>query len=483
MKKLITSVMAALTMALAVVPVTQVRAESNNALSANVRNFTLPNVLPEMQQADFWVAKTFDPDRVLMTSVQIQAFNGKIQAALPNTVFDLTTFPTSLSREELHKKITPVPLPEDTLYVEGKAINKAYFQKATKRMSLESMKKNNPVAYAFTIKRSSLGAYPTTDRITDEQEDKIYDWNLQTTIGPAEPILVLYQNQAKDWAFVQYYNYAGWMPTANLAIASNRDEWLEYIKADRFLVVTGGKLSLGPNPLWPERSDYELVMGTKLPLVDAEKATAIVDYQSAAGNYQVSIPVRDKAGKLSFRIALIPFSADVSEGYPPYTRANILRQVFKLQGERYGWGGLFHSWDCSSLVMDVFRSFGFNLPRNTDEQEKVPGKTLQLTQVQKTKRNNLLATLNPGTLLYLPGHTMIYLGTFQGRPYVISAVGSVGDPTRPNPDGVTLPKIPIYGIVVSDLTLSRKKVDLDWLTALTSANEITDTEGVNRKLK
>ena len=63
--------------------------------------------------------------------------------------------------------------------------------------------------------------------------------------------------------------------------------------------------------------------------------------------------------------ALVPYNADVSVGYLPYTRRNIVAQAFKLLGDRHGWSGQNESRDASGLSMDVFASFGIRLPRNS----------------------------------------------------------------------------------------------------------------------
>src|SRR5699024_1832041 len=64
----------------------------------------------------------------------------------------------------------------------------------------------------------------------------------------------------------------------------------------------------------------------------------------------------------------IPKSKGLHLGYLPYTKENIILQAFKFKDESYGWGGLNNTRDCSAFIMDIYRSFGLRLPRNTQDQ-------------------------------------------------------------------------------------------------------------------
>jgi hypothetical protein len=95
-------------------------------------------------------------------------------------------------------------------------------------------------------------------------------------------------------------------------------------------------------------------------------------------------------------------------GYLPYNIANIIIQSFEFHGEIYGWGGMNNARDCSAMIMDIYRTFGIKLPRNSSQQG-----------------NNSYGMffspkeLAPGMPIYMPGHAMIYLGEYQGEHYVI----------------------------------------------------------------
>lgn len=428
----------------------------------------IPNVSREMLNADFWIDKISGPEKLIMTQEEIAAFNRDIVQKLPETVYDLVNYPSSLTKEELTRLITKRPFPGEDRFINDKKVDSAYYEELKKQMNLPGIKENNKVDYAITVKRTNIRTFPTSDVSFSEPNDREFDMFQETAVGAAEPALILHRSLDSEWCFVQVYNYCGWMSAGDLGVADSKATWLEYVNPDKFLAVTVNRLTLGYNMYSPELSELALTMGTKLPLADGIPET--VDNQSVAGNYVVKLPVRDSSGGLNIKLALIPVVSDVSEGFLPYTRANIISQAFKVQGERYGWGGMFQGRDCSAMVMDIYKSFGFRLPRNGDEQEQSAGKTVHFASLTTGQRYALLNTLLPGATLHTPTHEMLYLGKYKGRYYVIHDVTSLGDPNNKNQDG-SLGKLILNEVAVTDLSLPRRNGTL-LIDSLTSGKQI-----------
>ena len=281
---------------------------------------------------------------------------------------------------------------------------------------------------------------------------------------PAEPVLILHRSTDGRWCFLQTYNYRAWARVDDVAVCP-RDTWLAYLNPQRFLVVTGSHVRLSADSYNPALSELEFGMGDRLPLVSSAETPAVIDGLAVAGHYAVRLPVRGPSGGAGFKLALLPVSSDVATGYLPYTRAIVLRQVFKMEGERYGWGGMLNGRDCSSMIMDLFGSFGFRLPRNADEQAATAGRAVQFGG-KPVDRQAQVEKLLPGALLYLPGHIMLYLGEDQGRGYVISDLGSytsfAGDQPR---------VVRVHRVAVSDLTIRRGN-GKQWLEALETGKQL-----------
>lgn len=407
---------------------------------------TIPGVTKEMFDPDFWCSKLDDGNRIIMDQTAIEEYNEQLRAQLPNILFNLAEQPTSWSKEDLSAMLEP-SFPDYPVYVDGKEVSPSYFEQLKEQINIEGLKDQNSVNYGFTVRRTNMRTYPTHDFLVDSPDDVLYDNIQETSINPAQPLIVLHTSKNGRWYYVRIHNYTGWVSASDVAVTTDRSEWLSYMNSKNFLVVTGSKLRLGYNPYSPELSELMFEMGARLPLVTTNVPT-IVDNQNAAGCYVIKLPVRDSSGKLKFKNALVPLSADVSEGYLPYTRENIIKQAFKLQGERYGWGGLFNGMDCSAMIMNVYSTFGIKLPRNTSQQVKIEGNKVDFSGAETIDdREKLLSTLKPGAAVYKPGHAVIYLGEHNGKYYAIHDAAEYGDINHPNPDG-TLNAIPLHTVSV-----------------------------------
>jgi cell wall-associated NlpC family hydrolase len=412
----------------------------------------------EPSQAGYWIAKLADANRVIMTPAQISSFNNIIRQKLPDQVFDLFAYPDVVGMAAL-KKMIDQPFPGKTLYLDGRPLSGAYLLALRQNMNISAIHSANQVQYALTVTRTSIRTHPTGDFSTDMPADRDFDRFQETALDPAEAVVVLRRSRDGLWSYVQAYNYRGWLPTTDLAFAT-RAEWLDYQQSQPYLVVTASHLSVG---------GVSVAMGKRLPLAVPGSVPKLVDGQVSAGKYVVRLPWRRSDGKLACKLALVGRSDDVAAGYLSYTRANILRQVFKMLGERYGWGGLFGTRDCSALTMDTYRSFGFTLPRNADQQECSAGQAV-FFKGDRSKRYSQLQKLLTGATLHMPGHVLLYLGRDGDRYYVIHAIYSAGDVAHKNPDG-TLGRLVINQVTVTDLDLPLRSGRL-LIEALTSGKQI-----------
>jgi hypothetical protein len=223
---------------------------------------TVPNVTPEMLSPDFWTAKLPDPESLIMGREAIEAFNRDILHTLPDLVYDLTSYPAFLDRNQLTELITRRPFPEEDRYSNGIKVDQAYYESLLQQMNLPGIREQNSVTPALTVRRTNIRTFPTAAESLEEPDDHDFDLFQETAAGPAEPVLLLHQSLDGRWYFVQTYNYSGWMPAADVALAGDRQTWLDYVQPGNFLVVTGNRLKLdnGPYP------GMELTMGARVPL-------------------------------------------------------------------------------------------------------------------------------------------------------------------------------------------------------------------------
>jgi len=78
--------------------------------------------------------------------------------------------------------------------------------------------------------------------------------------------------------------------------------------------------------------------------------------------------------------------------------------------------------------MEVYKTFGILLPRNTTQQRESPiGKNTRFSPDDSAaKKLGILASADVGDLLYSPGHVMLFLGHIDGEPYVIHSLFGAG---------------------------------------------------------
>ena len=430
------------------------------------------SVFEDTCTAEFWIRKMPYPDKSIMSNKQITCFNREIRNRQPQVVQDLAvTAQKEIPGESIQAVINEKQFPQKLLYHKGQQVEESFYDVLLQEMNLKGIKKCSKVQFAYSIRGTSIRSFPSIVFVTDDPTDNEFDLFQETALDPAEPVIILHQSKSRKWCFIQTSFCRGWVPTADLAVAAARKTWLDYLRAEHFLVVTGSRLRLGYNSYSPEISEMEFLMGAKIPLAAQNEVPNVVDNQSTEGCYVVKLPARGKAEELIFKLALIPHVSDVFVGYLPYTKAEVIKQAFKMQGERYGWGGLFKSRDCSAFVRDIYRCFGFQLPRNSREQMLLPGMTFALVGANRQQRKHLLDQLPPGSLLFFPGHVMLYLGKYKDEYYVIHAIAYYGDKKKRDTDGNYVP-LPLNAVVVSPLSLRRRRSGEELIMAVTSAIRI-----------
>ncbi|MEN6413040.1 MAG: SH3 domain-containing protein [Veillonellales bacterium] len=416
-------------------------------IAGSAASVGIPNVTADMTRADFWADKLNQPDRQLLDQAGIRQFNRQFIQALPDTLFDLHQYPAAISKQVLTGYLQSSRIPQETMYRNDAPVTADYCNRLTAKLNLAAIQENNAVRYGFTVNRTSIRTFPTADGVFDSPGDRDFDLFQETILDPAEPVVILWQSDDNNWYFIQAYNYRGWVMASQVAAAPDREVWLDYMDESDFLTVTGNKLRLSLVGADGSAVNPVFEMGARLPLAA----------RTAAGrDYQVKLPVRNAAGGLEFRTAVLAADADVVPGCLAYTRANILRQAFKLYGQRYGWGGLAEGVDCSSLILDVYRTFGFKLARNADEQENSFSRNIRFSR-DGVMPQQTLSKLLPGYPLYMNGHVMLYIGEEGGKFYILHALSGYGEPSAGGIEPVA-----VMRVIVSDLTLPRKNGKPFW---------------------
>lgn len=380
---------------------------------------------------EYWITNNTNGNKVILDVTGIKNFNSSVRA-LNRTVVDLANYPLSISGDSLKTRIMDYEVLEDPLYLNGKMVSNNYKNILRTQTNINAIPATVTPRYAVVVRRTNVRNLPTGQGLFFYAEDTEFDALQETVMDPGEPVIVQHVSANGWFYYVQCYNYSGWINKMDLAF-TDRNTWLQYVNPKQFLVVTAKNL-----PVQLEKETILYQQGARIA------------YKESGNNFNIVIPQRNTTDNSLMEITKT-FSKSalakmVHAGYLPYTSNNIIKAVFENYAMPYGWGGLKNSVDCSALIANAYRTVGVILPRNSDEQVQTAGQHYTLEGLDRNTRIDNIRNLMPGSVLYLEGHSLVYLGTSNNIPFVIHSLGSY------YPKGV---RQRVMRVVVSDLSLNR----------------------------
>ena len=437
----------------------------------------MPDVTAEMSRPSYWSDKMEAPDTVLVNQEEIDAINDAILhgegtymndlANWPEETFDGAAYAQTLKKAGLSDAKyfyddcgAKFDRDGNTLSDWDKALEQKYqpmIDNCVDPLATESM----PIQYAICTTRTCVVTLPSDERILDDPDDPDFDYQYQTMVRVGEPLIV--KGVSADRRFYHVFTscVSGWISVEDVAICADKAQWLAAWQFDpsETLVVYDDKITTPASNVAPETANRKLPMGTCLKLAKESEWSGLVSNRSAYNNHVVWMPVRQEDGSYLSKLALIPESRKVSEGFLPLTSANLARVALNQLGDAYGWGGMLDSDDCSGYVRDVYKCFGLELARNTNWQAAQPVRKFDLTNLSSTEKTELIKALPVGAVLIFNGHEMFYLGHEGDKLYIISSVSSA------MVDGV---RTRVRGGVINTLDIQRPK-GTTWLDNLHTA--------------
>jgi hypothetical protein len=441
-----------------------------------------PKVKGFMLKPEYWIEKIKDTEKLILNEEEIVEFNKKSfrkmkYKGFEGWLYDLETYPKTITGEELLNTMKSYSseevFPSKTCYdIHAKIILKTVKKEVLCQANFDGIPDKIRVEWGMLIKRESVKAFPTDTVFAEEPKSTDFDLFQLTVLPVGSPVAILHQSKNGTWYYIQSMIYKGWVKRENIALAKNKKEVFDYANSDKFLIVTESRIETEPNPFIKEISNILFQMGDKIPLIDFDEIPESIPInnlhaQSPQGCYVVKIPVKDEEGHLEFRLAFIARSNDIFEGYLSYTRRNIIQQAFKLLGERYGWNGMFKRRDCSQFIMNVYKTMNIIIPSYTRMQEEgAAGKSIEFSgSIQR--RESVLNKLQPGDVIHLKGHVVMYLGKVGENHYIIHSGSGYG---IKNKDGRIKP-VSVHGIFISEAHQSLMSEEKSYLEAFTTAQK------------
>ncbi len=418
----------------------------------------LKNVNPDFESADFWAARAPAPRALILTPEEIGVLN---RAALtyPTNLVDIFALPDRLDRSHLQdmiddlKKLKNGPPGYDHT---NHPLTKKFYDRI--ESAIGTLPETLPLQYGVITSRTNLRRLPTNEVFLDKPFRNGFDRFQFTLVECGTPAAIFHATKDRAWYLIQLTHTKGWVEASLIATAP-KQEVVDFARSNP-LVVTGPRVEVYANPSLDQHA-ATLQMGAKLPLESSKESY-----------YRVTLPSRNDDGTLKRTAGYIRTSDDVHDGHLPFTMRNLYQQAFKLLNHPYGWGDLYEGRDCSRFIMDIYRCFGFNMPRNSLRQSQFNGKyRSDIHDLQDNEKIEFLKKYDGRpAVLYTPGHIMLFLGVIDGKPYIIHSAWAYND----EPGFFTRETKYVGRVIVSDTSLgqgTRGGSLLKRITAVTPMDE------------
>ncbi len=371
----------------------------------------------ERAEADYWISRQANGDEILMSPGDIKQLNGLMELSCRSLV-ELLGFPHNLEKIILSEMILEAQQDfrngegaGEYYDSDGAVVGRDALKAARDNCALSELRRRNPARYAVTTERADVRLMPTIQKFYDDRACLHYDLMQGTILDPCEPVIVFHESRDGKFVFLQARHYTGWVLRSALAY-TDAEIWEKYVQPKDFLVVTENKKYVGIST--SEKILFQ--MGSLIQLREGEC--------EENGFWKAVLPISE-GGRLRELEISLPDNGSFHRGWLPCTFENWIRQAFKFLGDGYGWGGMEESVDCSAFVGAVCRSMGIEIPRDADQQELVMPHKVDFSGLSSERRRELIAKVPAGSLIFKPGHVLMYLGTDDsGIPLAIHAASS-----------------------------------------------------------
>lgn len=258
---------------------------------------------------------------------------------------------------------------------------------------------------AITIKRTNVKALPTSSSFYRDPkktgEGFPFDYNQNSALHINVPLYVSHFSKDKRWAFVRASYSFGWVKSADIALVDKK--FIKAFKNGNYTMVIKDNLRLYTK----KGKAISLVkVGALFPISKDKKS-----YLMAKRNHKGQAILQDvRASGLNY-LAKKPLA---------FTPKNVAMLAKEFYGEPYGWGGSYECRDCSATTRDFLGAFGIFLRRNSSKQAKDGTITKIKNWPKAYKKKFINSNAKPfRSLLYVPGHIVLYLGQYKGEPVIM----------------------------------------------------------------
>jgi len=260
-------------------------------------------------------------------------------------------------------------------------------------------------AKAITTERTNVRALPTTTPFyLDPQrvgEGFPFNYNQNSALHINVPLYVSHFSKDKKWAFVRASYAFGWVRVRDIAFVDTA--FIRSFKNGHYAITIKDNLRL-----YNEKGKAVsfVKLGTLFPISKDKK------------HYLVA--KRTPKGKAVIEKVSVTNPSLIATKPLLFTATNVAKVAKEFYGEPYGWGGGYGCRDCSATTRDFLGVFGIFVRRNSSKQAK-DGQAIYIKGLSKeAKKKKIIREAEPfRSLLYVPGHIVLYLGHYKGEPVIM----------------------------------------------------------------
>jgi hypothetical protein len=393
-----------------------------------------------MRTPDFWIDRAENPDQAILSLAEIQQMNEAFldrMKDLPATEEELglsmsrqlrswvglVSIPPdleSLSRQELITAVQEMVQSQVQMLTRrshGNALAIVYSENELNgmeaEMAFDRITEMKGIRHGIAVRDSRMRIVPTLRpeyvSVADNSRSR-WDMFNHDIIPVSSPVQVLHTSLSGGYLLVMCDRGFGWTRSENIALA-DRDIIAASIPGKDFIVCTGEQVPYYSGAGCEVVSGW-LRMGDRL------------SYSDVNGQIQVIVPCRNMDGTLSLEKAWLKRDADVSRGFLPYTKRNIIIQAFKLMDLVYDYTGAWFGRNHVTILRDLFSCFGFELPGNGGLLQVYNFAGTISPDIGKEAQYKAISANEPFTTIQITNaHSQLHMGEVDGVPYTFDTHG------------------------------------------------------------
>jgi len=367
-------------------------------LQVNTDVKLLDGVTRDMTAYQYWTKLYSNTNDVILSLDEIEAKNKEGYTISGTKMVDILSSGTTIKGSAVKSLISSYTV--NTSYrINGATQPSNYSSLLYAATNKDAVSETVNIKFGLVNSFGAMRTFPTYDVATSSNN---FDRFQETGLEYGEGCLIYHESLDGKWYFVQTSNYYGWVEKQYITVVS-QNEMNDYLTNESFVIVISAE--------------------TNIDTIDMRMGSRIIVSEELENDYVLKLITKN--GFKTFNAS--KNSKDLHYGYMEYTINNLLKQIFKLLGNAYRWGdSSFDGHDCSSTMNAAYHCMGFVMARNTSSQYQMPYTLHDVSSSSDAAKKNILNDLHVGSLVFVSGHVMMYLGHVGDNYYILHNFSSGG---------------------------------------------------------